>query len=123
VARVCAAAGTIPAEAVASTAFPTITSPASASAFSTYASGDLAISASGINPKIYGEVILEQNTAGGDLRQAEAMVSAGSDGVMSTTLSLTAAVDGDAITWRNLRVESKDSERRTMMTSYALGTP
>jgi hypothetical protein len=110
------------AEAVASTAFPNITSPDSPATFSSYTSGALTITASGMNPNFYATAILEQDTVGGDFRETDAYISPNSDGNLSTSLSLTAAADGDGITWRDLRVATNDVYRRTMMTTYDLGT-
>jgi hypothetical protein len=105
------------AEAVASTQFPTIVAP-TLSAFDTYTSGPLSISLSNMNPKMYADVRLQQNTVGNDFRDVDTWLAPTSGGLVSTTLSLTAAAPGDAITSRGFFVETQDSYRRTMMTIY-----
>jgi hypothetical protein len=105
------------AEAVASTQFPTITAP-TLSAFDAYTSGPLAISLTNMNPKMYADIRIAQNTAGEDYREVEAWLAPASDGKVSTTLSLTAAAPGDAINYRGLFVETQDAYRRTLMSTY-----
>ena len=110
------------AETVASTAFPTIRSPASAAAFSTYMSGDLPISASGMNPDFYAVATLERNTSASDFRSTNVDVAPDSGGILTTSLLLTAAANGDSITRRALRVSGKDTYRRLLTIAYDLGT-
>jgi hypothetical protein len=104
------------AEAEASTAFPKITSPASAAALAAYSGGDLNIVASGMNPKAYADLILTIGTAGGDRREADAWTDVSSEGVLNETFTLLAPAD--PIAWRSLRVMTYDAYRRTFMTLY-----
>jgi hypothetical protein len=104
------------AEAQASSAFPNITSPASAAALASYSGGDLSIVASGMNPNAYADVILTIGTAGDDRREADAWTDVSSDGVLNETLTLIAPTD--PIAWRSLRVMTHDAYRRTFMTIY-----
>jgi hypothetical protein len=71
-----------------------------------------------MNPKMYADVRLQQNTVGNDFRDVDTWLAPTSGGLVSTTLSLTAAAPGDAITSRGFFVETQDSYRRTMMTIY-----
>jgi hypothetical protein len=105
------------AEAVASTAFPTIAAP-TLNAFDAYTSGPLAISLTNMNPKMYADIRIQQNTAGNDYREVDTWLAPTSGGLVNTTLSLTAAAPGDAITSRGLYVETQDAYRRSLMSIY-----
>ncbi|WP_035056457.1 hypothetical protein [Andreprevotia chitinilytica] len=101
--------------------FPVISAPASSTVFSTYTSGPLTITASGLNPTKYGRAYLGQNTDTGDFRDTEVDIASKADGTLNTSLSLTAAASGN-INWRTMRVESIDTYRRVLSSTYAVGT-
>jgi hypothetical protein len=101
--------------------FPTITSPDSITAFSSYTSGAITIAANNINASKYAWVYLAQNTDTGDFREISADVMPAVDGTLSTSLALTSAATGN-INWRTIRVASKDAYRRSMMTLYEIDT-
>jgi hypothetical protein len=101
--------------------FPTITSPASIAAFSSYASGAITIAGNNMNASKYAWVYLAQNTDTTDFREISADVAPAADGTLSTSLALTPAATGN-INWRTIRVESKDAYRRNMMTVYESNT-
>jgi hypothetical protein len=105
------------AEVVASTAFPNISSP-TANALANYVGGVLPIIASNLNPNVYVDLILERNTASGNDQQTDGWEPPTSSGTISTSLSLTLPVPGDAITSRSVRVATRDAYRRVFMSGY-----
>jgi hypothetical protein len=108
------------AETLASTSFPTITSPASADAFAAYAGGDLAIAASGI--AFYADIWFNANTVNGEFQQIDAFLAPDENGNVSTTLSLNPPASGDRYTWRGLSVSSTDADDRDYVTTYFIHT-
>jgi hypothetical protein len=105
-----------PSEAEASSAFPAISSPASAAALASYTGGDLSIVASGMNPNAYADVIFTIGTAGDEQQEADTWTHVSSEGVLNETFTLLAPEE--PITWRSLRVISYDVHRRAFMTLY-----
>jgi hypothetical protein len=106
------------AETVASTKFPTITSPASVEAFAAYAGGDLEIAASGIDPGAYADIWFNANTVNGVFQQVDAFPAPDDNGNISTTLSVEPPATGDRYTWRGLSVASTDADDRDYATTY-----
>jgi hypothetical protein len=102
-------------EAIASTAFATITSPVSAAALNAYNSGPLLISASNINPNFYIDLTLSRDSVGGNSTDVDQWVEPTSTGTMSTTLSLPTLSPGEVITRRGVNVRTSDVYRRTIM--------
>jgi hypothetical protein len=105
------------AEAQASTSFPTITSPASRTAFASYTGGDLKIVATGMNPKVYADAVVTLASSGGEEEEADTWASVSEQGVLDLTLSLD-DFGSTPIAWRSLRVMTYDDYRRTFMTVY-----
>jgi hypothetical protein len=111
------------AEVIASTQFPTITTP-DLTTFASYVSGSLLISGSGFVSNTFTDFILEQNTASGNFRSADDTEQVASNsGTASTTLSLAASAANDAITSRSVRIATKDVYRRTFMSGHDINVP
>jgi len=103
------------AEAVASNAFPVITSPASPAALANYTGGDLSIVATGMNPNKYADVFFSIGTAE-DSQLADLWTHASPEGVLNETASL--LTPDDPILWRSLRVGTYDNYRRAFVTIF-----
>jgi len=104
------------AEATASTLFPTITSPASPTAFASFNGGDLKVVASGLNPKAYADVFITIHSATEQV-DVDAWTHSNADGVLDQSFTLTRE-KADALDWRSLRVVTQDAYRRGFMTIY-----
>nr|WP_298720499.1 hypothetical protein [uncultured Steroidobacter sp.] len=104
------------AEAQASSAFPVITSPASAAELASYMGGDLSVVATGMNPNTYADVIFTIGTASDERQEADLWTHGSAEGVLNETITLFAPEE--PITWRSLRVVTYDGFRRAFMTIY-----
>lgn len=105
----------------ASTAFPSITSPATFAAFlSSGTFTDPVIAGGNMNPLGEGWVYVAASYSGGELA-AESNVTSGGNGTFSRTFSLPA---GSGYLWRKeIRVETRDAGLRHLMTQYVWMSP
>jgi hypothetical protein len=101
------------AEALASTRFPTITSPASSEALAAYQGGSITIEAKGLNPDMYADLFLQIGDIAGPLAEIDEWLAPNEDGEISTEVTLPDF--GGDVAWRSLRVITRDEYRRLFM--------
>ncbi len=103
-------------ETKASTAFPTLSEP-SLAALSSYATRDLTLAVSSVNPGTVTWLSISEETSNGHsgLESTESPTAAGT---FSTTFKLPALLTGETVKARTVWIESADSYRRYMQTVY-----